>query len=124
MAKYVPGVCNIGPSEKKQRLQSGIFGAILALALTVFLFLTRMPAIFRLSVFIPAYIAAVGFLQYFLHFCVAFGIAGIYNVARSFGETDTVMQAEFRRQDRVKAYKIILLSAVLAAGVAVIAFLM
>ncbi len=123
MEKYVPGVCNIGPAERQQRFRSGIIGAFLTVIMLFLLLLTGASRFYRLGVFFPAFAAAIGFLQSYFHFCAAFGLAGLYNVTRSFGETDTVVQAGFRRQDKLKAFKIILLSFFAAAITALIAYL-
>jgi hypothetical protein len=76
----------------------------------------------RLLLFIPASIAATGFLQAAWHFCATFGVLGLSNFGPSVGKTETIEQAEFRRQDRRTALKIIALSLLAGAIVAAVAF--
>jgi fatty acid desaturase len=120
--QYIPGVCNIGRAEIRQRKLVGWIslavtaGAWLALAI-----LDVAPA-WRLTLFVPASIAATGFLQAAWHFCATFGVLGRSNFGPSAGKTDTVEQAEFRRQDRRTALRIIALSALAGAAVAAIAY--
>jgi hypothetical protein len=120
--QYIPGVCNIGRAEIRQRKLLGW----LALAATVgawfALMVFQTAAAWRLLLFFPASIAATGFLQAAWHFCATFGVLGLSNFGPNVGRTDTVEQAEFRRQDRRTALKIIALSALAGAVVATIAF--
>ena len=76
----------------------------------------------RLVLFFPASIAATGFLQAAWHFCATFGVGGVFNFGPNVGKTDTVEQAEFRRQDRRTAIQIIALSALAGAIVAAAAY--
>ncbi len=56
--------------------------------------------------FLPVFVSALGFLQAALHFCVAFGMQGVYNVMNQAGKTESISQQEFRRQDQKKVVKI------------------
>ena len=116
--EYVPGVCNIGPAEIRSRKLAGWVGLAATVLLWGFLFLFRAPAPWRLSLFFPATASAVGFLQAGMRFCAAYGILGVLNVGSSVGTTDTVEQAEFRRQDRRKAVQIILYSSLIGIAAA------
>ena len=120
--EYIPGVCNIGRAEIRQRK----FLGWIALAITVGLWITLVvlgvaPA-WRLVLLVPASIAATGFLQAAWHFCATFGVLGRSNFGPNVGRTDTVEQAEFRRQDRRTALKIIALSILAGAAVTAIAY--
>lgn len=108
--KYIPGVCNIGPSERAKRRQAGIFGVIIAAIVMDVLIMTGAPKGWRLVLILPASAAASGFLQDAFHFCAGFGMKGLYNVINSAGITDNVESEEFRRKDRRKAQTIIGLS--------------
>jgi len=119
---YQPGVCNIGPAEIRRRRMSGWIGVGLSVAfLAVALALDWAPA-WRLLVFLPAFLAAQGFLQAAFHFCVGFASRGLFNFGE-LGHEETVDQAEFRRADQRKALQITALSFLAAALVAVVAFL-
>ncbi len=116
--KYIPGVCNIGPQEIKKRRQAGIIGLIGIVVMLAVLMIFNLPAYFRLLVFIPAFMAATGFLQAYFHFCPAYGFKGVFNVVRSVGQTDTVEQAMFRKKDRQKALQILIYSIIIGILVA------
>ncbi len=120
---YTPGVCNIGPPEIRRRRQGGIAGAAAAAALLAALLAAGAPRPWRLVVFLPAFIAAVGFLQAGLRFCAAYGLRGVYNVLKPAGQTETVGQRTFRRLDRRKALQIAALSALIGLAAALAAWL-
>jgi hypothetical protein len=81
------------------------------------------PRGWRLLLILPLSVAAVGFLQDRLHFCIGFGFKGLYNVINSAGTTDSVSQAEYRAKDRKKAMSIVWLSLVSGIVIAVLCFL-
>ena len=118
-SQYVPGVCNIGPAEIRRRRQSGWLGAGLTILLWAVFLIVRVPAPWRLFLFLPAMIGATGFFQAALHFCAGFGMRGVFNFGSEVGKTDTVEQAEFRRVDRRKARLIGLSSALVGIAVAI-----
>jgi hypothetical protein len=76
-SEYVPGICNIGPAEIRRRKQSGWLGVGLTILLWAAFLIFRVPAPWRLFLFLPAMIGATGFFQAALHFCAAFGIRAI-----------------------------------------------
>jgi len=121
-AEYIPGVCNIGAAEISRRRQSGWFGLGATVLLWVLFFLLRVPAPWRLFLFLPAALGAAGFLQAAFHFCAAFGMRGVFNFGAEVGKTDTVEQAEFRRRDVRKARLIGLYSFLVGAAVAVVGY--
>lgn len=121
-AEYVPGVCNIGKAEIQRRRQSGWIGTIVTVVLWAAFFLFRVPAPWRLFLFLPASMGAVGFFQAGLHFCAGFAMSGVFNFGPEVGKTDTVEQAEFRRKDRQKAGLIALYSALVGIAVALAGF--
>jgi hypothetical protein len=121
-ASYVPGVCNIGAAERAQRRLSGWIGLAVTLVAEALFILLRVPAGWRLFLFLPAALGATGFLQDAMHFCAGFAMQGVFNLGPNVGKTDTVAQAEFRRKDRAKAMQIAGLSALIGAVVAVAGF--
>ncbi|MDP2156845.1 MAG: hypothetical protein Q8K68_03945 [Nitrospirota bacterium] len=114
--EYIPGVCNIGPDEIKRRIQVGLVGLVATGLLAAALLWFDAPWYARLALFVPAFVASIGFLQAFMHFCVAFGTKGVFNVKNKQGETESVERAEFRKADQKKVIQIYGLS-VLTAGV-------
>lgn len=107
VTEYIPGVCNIGPAEIRARNRSG-WASLVLLAILWGVFAWRhVPMSYYWFLFLPAAGAATGFLQAAMHFCVGFGIKGVFNFGPQVGKMDTVEQAGFRRQDRRKAFLII-----------------
>ena len=123
-SEYIPGVCNIGPAEIRRRRMAGWMGLGATILLWILFFVFRAPAAWRLLLFFPAMMSAVGFLQAAMHFCAAFGMLGVFNFGPNVGKTDTVEQAEFRRKDRQKALLIILYSSLIGIAVAAAGYLL
>jgi hypothetical protein len=103
---YAPGACNISAQEGVLRLTSGLIGTGLTIALALALFAFGVPPLWRLTLFLPATMAATGFLQSSLKFCVNYGMRGVYNVAHEVGET-TDVAADSKAVDRRRALTII-----------------
>jgi len=122
--EYVPGVCNIGPAEIRRRQRSGWVGLGLTIVLWAAFWLLHIPAPWRLLLFFPASVSAAGFLQAAFHFCAAFGMRGVFNFGPQVGITDSVEQAEYRRQDQKKARLIGLYSGLIGLAVALAGFLL
>jgi hypothetical protein len=120
--EYIPGVCNIGRAEIRQRKLLGWIMLAVTVGVWLALAILDVAPAWRLAIFVPASIAATGFLQAARHFCATFGVLGLSNFGPSVGQTDTVEQATFRRQDRRTALQIITLSALAGAAVAAIAY--
>ena len=118
-ATYVPGTCNIGPDEIKMRMTAGWFGIVATVVVGAILFDLPVSPWTRLVLFFPATIGALGFLQGAFHFCVAFGMEGLFNVTNPAGKTESVSQKEFRAADKKKAIQIIAYSVLIGIVVAV-----
>ena len=121
-SQYIPGVCNIGRAEIRQRWIAGWIGVAASVLLLAILVLFKTAVAWRLLVFFPATLAAVGFLQAAWHFCAKFGLGGVFNFGPDLGQTDTVEQAEFRKKDRRTALLIIGLSLLIGLAVAAAAY--
>jgi hypothetical protein len=114
--EYIPGVCNIGPAERRQRRMQGYIATIITLLILVILLLLDGSNWWRLVLIIPASGAATGFLQDAMHFCAGYGMRGIYNVVNSKGVVDDVDLEEFRLKDKRKAQFILLYSILIGAA--------
>ena len=114
MGEYHPGTCNIGSAEIAKRKQTGWIGVGATVVLGLALVFFHVPAVWRLTLFAPAFVAATGFLQGFMHFCAAFGMRRVFNFGPQVGKTEEVEQAEYRRKDKQKALQIITYSALIA----------
>lgn len=119
--KYIPGVCNIGPEEIKKRKQSGWIGLIATAVLWTLFIWFDVPAAWRLTLFLPAMMSATGFLQAYMHFCAYFGFASLFNFG-NVGKTDSVQQAEFRAQDRRRAWQIVIYSILIGLVASLLAY--
>lgn len=82
-SQYQAGVCNIGGPEVKRRKQVSQIGAALFLIVAMYLLLTSAKGTSALIAFLPAMIAAVGFVQSRKRFCFAFGLMGTFNFAET-----------------------------------------
>lgn len=119
---YIPGVCNIGPAEIRMRRASGIFGLGVTIIMFFLFYVVNVDPLLRLLIFVPAALAASGFLQAQLHFCAKFGMSGLFNFGDDIRKQESVDQAEYRRKDQRKAITIIAGSASIAFGVALVAY--
>jgi hypothetical protein len=86
--------------------------------------LFHIPSLWRLSLFVPVFFAAAGFLQGFMHFCAGFGMRGVFNFGSKVGKTEEVEQAEYRSKDKQKALQILAYSVLIAIVLATAAFLL
>lgn len=121
--EYIPGVCNIGPAERRLRRMGGIAGTVATLLILVVLLVIGSPIWWRLILIIPAAGAATGFLQDALHFCAGFGMKGIYNVINSVGVVDNIDLEEFRLKDKRKALQITIWSGLIGVAFALLTLL-
>lgn len=119
---YIPGVCNIGPAEIAKRKQAGWSGLIATVVLWGIFITFGTPHVWRLLLSLPSAMAASGFLQARMHFCAYFGFASLFNFGSAVGNTDDVLEAEFRAKDRKKAWQIAIYAALIGLVVALIAF--
>lgn len=119
---YTPGVCNIGPAEIQMRRRAGWIGLIVTIVLGAFLFWLQLAPWTRLILFFPAFLAASGFIQAGMHFCVAFASKGLFNMTDARGVTESVEKAEFRKADQKKAVQIWMYSLLVALVVALLGF--
>ena len=122
--KYIPGVCNIGPAEIKRRMRGGWFGLGLTVLLWLAFIVFHVSAPWRLTLFLPAFTGAEGFLQAAFHFCAGFGMQGVFNFGSEVGKTEPVEQLEFRRRDQRKALLISLYSALVGVATAILGYIL
>lgn len=120
-SEYIPGVCNMGTQEIKRRMRVGWGGAVVTVIVWGVFVLLEAPAVWRLALFFPASMSAMGFVQAYSHFCAYFGFASVFNLG-NLGNTDTVVQAEFRSQDRQKAWRIVATSFGIGVAVALLGY--
>ena len=117
--QYMPGSCNIGKNDIRQRLVVALIGAILTLVAGAGLLSNEDPNPPRFFIFFPALIFAIGFVQSRKKFCLAYGFAGTFNFGK-LGKASRVASAADRKADRKTAINIFLQSAGLALGITVV----
>ncbi len=120
-SEYIPGTCNIGKGEIRQRQIVALFGIFLTIFSATALLATDQSRTSRLSLFVPALVFSIGFVQSRSKFCLAYGLAGTFNFER-LGKITKVQSAEDRKADRKTAIVILLKSAALAAIITAVFF--
>lgn len=104
---YQPGVCNIGKAEIERRRRVGLAGILAALGLVVVMGALGVYDLFKLIVFIPAFIGAVGSLQAYYKFCAAYGLISVFNLDDAEFKTKPVIEQKAIEADKGKAYEIL-----------------
>ena len=119
--EYIAGACNIGKGEVRRRKFVALIGAAITLTTATTLFITDQSRVARLSIFIPAIIFAIGFVQSRKKFCLAYGLAGTFNFG-GLGDVKRVQSEEDRKADRKTALSILAQSAMLAVAITAVVF--
>ena len=117
--QYQPGVCNIGKAEKRTRRQAGWVGLIVTVALWALFVVLKISAPWRLFLFLPAMLAASGFLQARMSFCVNFGMRGVENFGDKVGAITVIEDPASKKRDKSRSYQIIGYAAIISVVVAV-----
>jgi hypothetical protein len=121
--QYIPGTCNLGKDEIRSRQIVALFGLFLTISSVIGILVADQGRSVRFSIFIPAMIFSVGFVQSRSKFCLAYGLAGTFNFER-LGKISRVSSVEDRRADRKTAIIILLKAAALAALITVVFFVL
>jgi hypothetical protein len=121
--QYIPGVCNIGPTEIRIRKRLGLWGLLITIVLWALFVWLKAPVAWRIILFLPVFSSANGFLQGYMHFCAGFGMRGVFNFGPKIGQTDTVSQADFRAKDRATAKQIFAYAVIIGIVVVIAAIL-
>ena len=119
--EYIAGSCNIGKGEVRRRKFVALIGASITFTTATTLFITDQSRVARLSIFIPAIIFAIGFVQSRKKFCLAYGLAGTFNFG-GLGDVKRVQSEEDRKADRKTALSILAQSAMLAVAITAVVF--
>ncbi len=102
---YIPGVRNLDAAETAQRLKGGWFGLVLTVIAGAAIAYFHVSPLWRLPIFIPVAMAAIGFLQAGSKFCVMVALS-----SRSPASNDAD-----RNKDRTKAFLLIAAASVIGA---------
>jgi len=122
-SEYVAGSCNIGKGEIRRRQLVALFGIFLTISSATALLATDQSRSSRISIFVPALVFSVGFVQSRSKFCLAYGFAGTFNFER-LGKISRVQSVQDRKADRKTAIVILLKSAFLAALITAVFFIL
>jgi len=112
--QYIPGTCNIGKGEIRRRQLVALFGLFFTISTLLTFNAVDAPRDIRLGIFFPLMVTAVGYVQSRSKFCLAYGLAGTFNIGK-LGDIKRVTTKEDRAADRVTALKILGKSFLLAA---------
>jgi hypothetical protein len=112
--EYIPGTCNIGKAEIRQRQVVALIGLFLSVSSLIGFISTHASANVRLGIFLPLTIFSIGWVQSRKKFCLAFGFMGTFNFAR-IGKMSKVVDKASLAADRKTAAIILLQSLALSA---------
>jgi hypothetical protein len=113
-ADYIPGTCNIGKGEIRQRQIVALIGFALSIAVFIALIATDAPRSARLTIFIPLLVASIGWVQSRKKFCLAYGFIGTFNFGK-LGRLSKVADSASRAADRKTALNILFQTTAYAA---------
>ena len=122
--EYQPGVCNIGPTQRRRRLLLGVVSLLAAAGLVAAVLAVGWPRWTLVLTTFPLYGAAMGYFQYRERFCVGFAGMGVFDVGDGTERVDdsTALAADRKRAVRlnVKSLATGALAAVAIYGIAVV----
>lgn len=112
---YIPGTCNLGKAEVRSRQIVALVGLVATLILATGLISSSAPQASGLTLFAPLMVFAVGFIQSRRKFCLAYGLAGTFNLGK-LGQISKVANPEDKAADRKTALSILAQATALALG--------
>ena len=121
--QYIPGTCNIGKSEIRQRQIVALIGLALSVSALVGFISTGASPSVRLGIFLPLTIFSIGWVQSRKRFCLAYGFMGTFNFGR-LGKVSRVADKASLAADRKTAVSILLQSLGLAGLLTLIIYLL
>lgn len=102
---YIPGMCNINKAEVAYRKKAMWFGIAVSVVVLAVMIGFALPIVVRVLLFVPIYIAAIGYLQVKNKFCVAYGASGKQNASEGSANALEVAEAEAKAADKKKSRK-------------------
>ncbi len=120
---YIPGTCNLGANEIRQRKLVGLVGLFFSMSSLIGLISIEAAREARLGIFLPLMVASVGFVQVRNKFCLAYGFAGTFNFGK-LGDISRVNDPINRSADRVASVKVLLKSFLLASIATLVVFVL
>ena len=120
---YIPGVCNINTNEIARRRNAGYFGLALTVLFGAILFGLGVNRYFRIALFVPLFIMAIGFLQAKHKFCVGYGAAGLQNAEEGSENAATITDKSAKQKDKQKTQQLYIQALVLSLAVTLLSVL-
>jgi hypothetical protein len=120
--EYIPGTCNIGAGEIRQRQFVAAICIVLFMAASIFLFVVDASRSARLALFFPLVVASIGWVQSRKKFCLAYGFMGTFNFGKV-GQLSKVSDKGALRADRIAALKILAQSLLYAVLITAVVYL-
>ncbi|MFC7142070.1 hypothetical protein ACFQMA_19820 [Halosimplex aquaticum] len=114
MSEYRPGVCNIGADERRKRRTMGALSFLAGAAYVGFVIATGRPDGLLLGSAPLLFGGFVGVVQDRMGFCAAFGALARYDLSGSDGDAGSVDDPDAVKQDRVRAFQVLAVSAAAA----------
>lgn len=101
---YVPGMCNINRAEVAYRRKAMWFGVGLSVLMLIVAVVVDLAWwLTAVLLFVPVYIAAIGFLQVRNRFCVSYGTSGQHNADEISISAQSVEEVAAKEADKKKA---------------------
>lgn len=121
---YIPGVCNINREEIAARRKAGYIGLSASVVVLALSFMLTDIRWWRVLVALPAFIAAIGFLQAKNKFCVGYGASGRQNAEPGSTQAHTVTSADALLKDKRRVQIMNMQAVVLALIITAMALLL
>ncbi len=115
---YAAGSCNIGPEEISRRRNLGWVSSVIVLLLFSVLVWIGVNPWWRLLIFVPATMAASGFLQAYFRFCSGFARLGVYNFGPT-GQRHEIADEDSKKKDRKRGLEITVYAALIGAAITI-----
>lgn len=96
----------------------------MTVVLFILIVVLDIPPSLRLLIALPVGLAATGFLQAKLHFCVRFGMAGLFNMSETALKHETIDQSKYRKKDQRKALIIISSATIITLVITIITYIL
>jgi len=120
---YRPAQCNIDQRGRRRRAALAVVAALVAGGMVAAYIVGVIPRLLLIGVFAPLAVAIEFAVQAYESFCVSLALLGRYDFRAGEGETGRVTDPANRRDDRLYALRISVVSVLLAAVVTAALFL-
>ena len=117
--EYHPGVCNIGPSERRKRFALGVTSLLMATGVVAVILSVGWAPEMVLFTWPFIYGATVAFIQYRERFCAVFALLGVFNVGDG---TSKVTDPQAMEVDRRRVLRLHIWASVASAVVSVLTY--